>query len=126
MNSADLQAFREYVTRVSFNLTMSRNQVAALRDIVIMIEHGHEKRMDLRQYEREQFGYYGNFVIGARWLGSHGLVKHTDPTTMQPPWSKCPWELTEAGEHVVGLLRLAGLIPAKISNNNKQRKKKIA
>jgi hypothetical protein len=130
-------SFRQYVTRVSFALTLSRNQVSVLTDIVFRIEdfkaHGANRFVvdtprDREIKARKAAGecVHDNFVMGARWLGERGLVKHTDPSTMTPKWSRFPYELTEAGEHVVALLRIAGLMPAAAANTNRKKKRRAA
>lgn len=120
------RAFRDYATRVSFSLNMSRNQVSTLRSMVLDIECAEQNgyRPDNmpgtedRKRTYLQTGSPDQFVIGARWLQSAGLVKWTDPIAMNPKWSREPWELTEAGKHVVALLRIAGLIPERVANTN--------
>lgn len=126
-------AFRQYVTRVSFALTLSRNQVSVLTDIVYRIERFHQgehwpsdtpRDREIRDRKLSGECVHDSFVMGARWLGERGLVKHIDPTTTTPKWSRCPWQLTEAGEHVVALLRIAGLMPAAAENSNRKSKRK--
>lgn len=99
-------AFREYATRVSFNISLSRNQIYCL----YCLSNQSTGKTELRR----QFGL-GNdmFVPGAKWLGVNGLVKYTK-FEGGPSDHNFPWELTEAGRHVLGLLKIAGLIPEEI------------
>ncbi len=150
------RAFRDYVTRVSFNLTMSRNQIGVLRSIVLDIEswqanagknwfdrgEGNKEARELRVYARTQMGVTlaDNFIVGMRYLMGTGLIRETvahaeqeariaamAKAGKQPPLRSTDiqhFEMTEAGEHVVALLRLAGLIPARAVNANVSRKRK--
>ena len=96
------QAFAEYATRVSFNLTLSRNQSYVLC-LIARESIGTAKKVT---------GFADNFVMGARSLQEKGLVTHTDPTTIKPRYSRFPYELTEAGKHVYALLQMAGIAAA--------------
>lgn len=106
--------FREYATRISFNISLSRNQIFTLWNIS-------EGRLGNRQAAID-FGIGSDmFVPGAKWLESHGLLTYTDPVTMKPKWKDYPFKLTEAGEHILSLVRIAGIIPEQSINNNKKR-----
>jgi hypothetical protein len=144
----DNRAFREYATRVSFNMTLSRNQIYALRCILVEIEYTHlsrdlvwDKRHEIER-ENKAVGASDNYVMGARALERMGLVGH-DPGWLAenarleaakaagerfPSWKhKGPsWQLTEAGTHVVALLRIAGLIhmPEAAANTNKRERRR--
>lgn len=149
------RAFRDYVTRVSFNLSMSRNQVATLRSVVLDIEgwdlskpwHERHKGMDARRAEIKEARANGHhaadmYIPGLRYLLSTGLVRETEASVAARKadedekakygylrngarfWNVQPHELTEAGKHVVELLRLAGLIPMAAANSNQKRKRR--
>jgi hypothetical protein len=144
------RAFRDYVTRVSFNLSMTRNQIGCLREIVLNIEHppvytatlggiapgvGTVERHELRKYARTELGetIADNVIVGRRWLEGHGLIEPTKAwlaegarlEALEKPgnrglrdYSIQQYQLTEAGTHVVALLRLAGLLPLPAVNQN--------
>jgi hypothetical protein len=142
-----LQAFREYATRISFNLTMSRNQVASFGAIVLDFEQ-HTTRLPydetkcnitaLAQVRREQ-GLTDRFICAARWLQANGFIReHPAIAKMRleheakPDAHKWDWSLfekhpqyilTEAGEHMAALLRLARLIPQRAANTPRRKKK---
>lgn len=112
------KAFRDYATRVSFNVTLTRNQIYTLMQVV-------EGRVFRDTDLRESWGLSRDwFVPGVKWLESHGFVKYTDPATMKPAGKDYPWRLTPAGEAVVVLLRIAGLIPARAENDDTKTEKK--
>lgn len=114
--SDESKAFREYATRVSFNISLSRNQIFCLWNC--------EQEKTGGRDEALAFGCAADmFVPGAKWLGQHGLVTWTDPVTMTPKWSRHPYQLTEAGKHVLALLRIAGLVPQRAVNSNAKDKK---
>ncbi len=106
------QALREYVTRVSFNLSLTRNQIDAFERIVWEIEHW--KLLGQSSYSASHnehaIASVSHFVVAARKLESIGLVVHRDPCEMTPKWSECVWTLTTAGEAVYSLLLEAALI----------------
>lgn len=88
------QAFREYATRVSFNLSLSRNQIYVLWT-VSTYKNGWPNK-------HKEFGVQHDlFVPGVKWLISHGFVNYTNEE----------YSLTEAGEATLNLVRIAGLIP---------------
>lgn len=114
------RTFRDYATRISFNMSLTRNQIGVLGGITLQIEAynykgGFGHRIDQDFYH--SFVDREMWVPGAKKLQEMGLVKHTNPSTMEPKWSRYPWELTEAGAHVVALLRIAGLIPQAAMND---------
>ena len=122
MTDVSARKFRDYATRVSFNLTLTRNQIYVIRTIreecarpisgrqysVI------EGRDDIRGIVRASMNMPGGdmWVPGVRRLSEMGLVEYHDPSLMKPTWSEHVWRLTPAGEHVCRLLEVAGLIPA--------------
>ena len=134
--------FRDYATRISFNLSLSRNQVGHLAGVVMEIENEAYReadlsgRIDMRHDVVSISGGKPNlFVSGRGSLERMGLV------TPAPGWIEASqsvekgafWKyqgptylLTPAGEHIVELLRIAGLIPKAAANSNKKRKKKVA
>ena len=144
----DNRAFREYATRVSFNLTLSRNQIYALRCVLIDIEFSEldrdgrwDKTTALTQ-EHRAAGGVDNYVGGARALSRMGLIQ-SDPRweaenarleaakaagERYPLWkyNGPSWRLTPAGEHVVSLLQIAGLIhlPSTAANANRRERRR--
>ena len=108
----DNKAFREYATRVSFNISLSRNQIWTLYQISM-------GKVNQDRDGRIAFGIEQDmFVPGAKWLEQHGLAIWTDPGKMNPAWKDFPWKVTDAGGHLLALLRIAGLIPIEATNNN--------
>jgi hypothetical protein len=82
--------FRAYVTRVGFQLTLTRPQMVLLATL-------------------EQSGWYAATQVAQTWFTTSGalirkgLIEHN-------PSQGHPWRLTPAGVHVVGLMREAGLL----------------
>lgn len=112
------KAFREYATRVSFNISLSRNQIYTLWTI----SSGKTSRP---RQDRIDFGLNADmFVPGAKWLQQHGMVIWTDPSTMNPSYKDYPFKLTEAGECMLKLLRIAGLVPEEAVNDDAKPLKK--
>jgi hypothetical protein len=113
--------FRDYATRISFNISLTRNQIFTLWAIA-------EQKSTRSREERESFGVGSDmFVPGAKWLCQHGLVDWVDPTTTTPKWRDYPYTLTEAGKHILILLQIAEIIPKQAMNsNNKTKSKKKA
>ena len=101
------QAFHDYATRVSFNLTLTRNQIAAFEHVVHDIKLW-ELKGKLTTFDH--MNDISRFVPAVKKLGEMGLVIHTDPGEMNPKWSRCVWTLTPAGSLVWQLLREAGLV----------------
>lgn len=110
--------FADYVTRVSFNLQLSKEMVTALAAI------DHERRFNAHHYPMAHLNAAGSrdpinayrfpqqpaHVVGNKGLESRGLITWTDPGQMEPKWSDEPFKLTPAGEHVLALLKIAGLV----------------
>jgi hypothetical protein len=142
---SDNKAFRDYATRVSFNMTLSRNQIFTLRVVMMDIEMQNATFDDrtratynMRKGQMEE-NLPDRYVCGIRALLAMGLVEN------DPRWAadekqcdeakargeraiKKYWgpscQITEAGEHIVALLRIAGLIaPAAVNQNRKGRRK---
>lgn len=145
------KAFRDYATRVSFNITLSRNQVATLRHVVFDIENenrydGFDARHRARveaQCDHRSMGLADMYVIGLRVLYANGLIeadprftaenerfdkavahyeKHGGSRPLRKYWGPSN-RLTAAGEHVVALLRIAGLIQMPASNTNARKRR---
>lgn len=144
------KAFRDYATRVSFNMTLSRNQIYALRSVMLDIELQEltwdqrtqattELRRKMNGSDRGNEFYHDNYVSGVRKLLAMGLVEN-DPR-WEADQKQCDeakarggngykqyWgpscQITEAGKHVIALLRLAGLIQPAAANANVGRKRK--
>lgn len=86
--------FKEYVTSTAFHLTLSKNMIYVLDCIM-----------------RRSTDYsLSHWVTATKRLGARGLVVHTSPGDMTPPWSKYPWKVTAAGKLVYKLLLEANLI----------------
>jgi hypothetical protein len=141
------RAFRDYATRVSFNLTLSRNQIANLRHIVFELEN--EPELSKREYlDRANFtraagaDYTSMWFVGFKSLERMGLISHHPRWTaiiqkfeaekaagkrVYMPTAFCPqYALTPAGEHVVELLRISGLIHQRANNSNRRGKRRAA
>lgn len=138
------RAFRDYATRISFNLSLSRNQLGHLAGVVSEIEAyeanstiGWERRMDVREAACEASGGRPNmFIVGRGSLARMGLIER-DPRQIEDdrrkesegPHRKSRYDgpvyrLTPAGAHVVALCRLAGLIAPAAANSNRKRKRR--
>lgn len=138
--SDDTRAFREYATRVSFNITVSRNQVATLRQIALDCEQyqcglSWDERLDSRPE------HVPMFIPGCRHLVAHGLVRRAlavleDEARIAAlkasgkyavrKYTGPAHEPTDAGWHLVALLRIAGLIPTAIANQNRKGVRRVA
>ena len=132
------KAFRDYATRVSFNMSLSRNQIFVLRSVMLDIQmqaKTFNERTDATRALRDEIRGVGApdyYVSGIRHLLSIGILEN------DPRWTadekqcdearanglraiKKYWgpscRLTEAGLHVVALLRLAGLIEPAAAND---------
>jgi hypothetical protein len=134
--------FRDYATRVSFNLTISRNQIACLRVVLFDLAF-EEESFDARNNIKEEHGaVVSHHVTGMNGLEKMGLIVR-DPTCeaedkasekslqdgvrfYRKYWGPA-WRLTPEGEHVVSLLEAAGLIvrPAAANSNQKQQRRRI-
>lgn len=96
-------AFANYATRVSFNMTLTKAQVFYLWQV---------KNRQLISVHQEIEGVspevprHDIFVPTTRGLIERGLVERLDNVEM----GSWPYKLTEAGEHVYALLKLAGLV----------------
>lgn len=103
MNRPDWQdAFRSQMTRVTFNLMLTRPMLeflcAAAEDV---------------HWDRQAFGHLGysdNWMATERALTKRGLVVRGKPRKVNqdgrlPP----PWELTPVGAAVVEMLKVGGL-----------------
>lgn len=97
------RAFANYATRVSFNMTLTKAQVFYLWQV---------KNRQLMSVHEEIEGVspevprHDIFVPTTRGLIERGLVERLEDTEM----GSWPYRLTEAGEHVYALLKLAGLV----------------
>ncbi len=135
--SESARAFRDYATRVSFNMSLSRNQVGHLAAVVMEIEcEGEKPELETRAARRhdtvvEAGGRPALFVVGYGSLARMGLIE-PDPRWTAANESKEPgafwkytgpsYRLTPAGVHVVELLRIAGLIPKAAANEQRKRR----
>lgn len=137
------RAFRDYATRISFNLSLSRNQVGHLAGIIAERDAysanpkiGWLRRGEVGDESVEANGGRPNmFIVGRGALLRMGLIEH-DPLFDRDQERKKRgnrseydgpiYRLTPAGEHVADLLRIAGLIPKRAANTEIRRKKKTA
>lgn len=141
------RAFREYATRVSFSLSMSRNQVAVLREIVLNLEAAgvpfDQRPGSVEARDRRRALYEigvrvaDNYIVGMRWLIATGLLFETPEHIAERvrvdaakaagdrayfDYAIPHYKLTPAGEHIVGLLRCAGLIPECLPVSTRKRR----
>lgn len=137
MDDLSSKCFREYATRVSFNMTLSRNQIAVLRTVrderqfkdvwKAAKERINQRRPSVFQENRAELGCddKNRWVPGAKSLQSMGLITWTAPTPNDKHgWiGHNPYALTEAGELMCRMLELAGLIPALAVNDNKKKQR---
>lgn len=131
-------AFRDYATRVSFSISLSRNQLRVLQLLVLQIEGGWDARHAAERQMRAQAldggeRYISNDVVAVRWLLGNGIVAEPEEHRRERlkseaaaargknypfPYHLPQYELTEAGAHLVGLLRCAGLLVSGAANIN--------
>lgn len=94
-------AFRDYVTNTAFHLHLTRRQC----DVLMWIADGNDAG----------WANFGHFVPVVRHLKDKGLVlHHYIPPDKAPPGHRY-YTLTEAGEHVAALVRLAGLARSQVA-----------
>lgn len=140
------KAFRDYATRVSFNMTLSRNQIWVLRCIMLEIENStlnfverHAMGKALRERPGGGEWYNDNYIGGARRLMSMGLIEHTKgwiedeencrrmeslgKRPLKQYWGPS-YQFTRAGLAVIELLRIAGLVPPAAANDAKPKKRR--
>lgn len=106
------EQLRDYVTRVGFNLTLGRTQIAAL----VMLDRMLKENRHIYVGGRKA-GAFAHFVPGTWGLLSRGLVTHTDPEPMRQYKNgnvrgrslRRVWSITKAGRLVIGLLKESGL-----------------
>ena len=140
MDDISRKNFRDYATRVSFNMSLSRNQIAVLRtvrdqqrldmfaDDMNRIRGGHQT---VFQETRAELGMddKNRWVPGARSLISMGLITHIPPKNNTPDGWKGhnPYAVTEAGDLMCQMLELCGLIPTmQVANSNKRKKQRAS
>lgn len=107
--------FADYVTRVAFNLTLSRGQITALAIIKSEIDQDARRRKARKpkkflSLDNPPAPRFSHFVPAVQGLERRGLVVWEDPSQMKPRWDHCPFKLTRAGELVYQLLETAGLV----------------
>ena len=120
------QQFAGYVTRVAFNISLSRSQIATLAHIA----ERSRRPNDIPVAEELTFPSPGNFIPSVRSLVDRGLVEYTPlKTKVRPGWTSHPlivsgqpwsYSLTRAGELVVELLKEAGIV--QITERTQRRK----
>ena len=136
------RAFRDYATRISFNLSLSRNQVGHLASVLCEIENealAWDDRTDKRKDACEEAGGRPSlFVVGRGSLVRMGLIEH-DPRHVAEEARLDAWRkkhpvgypvskyngprytITAAGAHVIELLRIAGLLPKAAVNDSRRK-----
>lgn len=108
--------FADYVSRISFNLTLSKEMVTSLAAIDhwrrFDAAHGHNTHMHTYSdgLDSLRFPHQSHHVVGHKGLESRGLIIWRDPGDMTPKWSEPTYIITPAGEHVLALLKIAGLV----------------
>lgn len=119
MTPEQTDKFQQFTTRISFSLTLTRNQVAVLncvRKEMALFEITKNTDCLFSGKQDSPFSQYraeagsNIFVPGVKALEQRGLIKWEDPTLMEPRWSRPSHRLTAAGEHTVALLVLAGVL----------------
>ena len=110
-------AFREYATRIGFNLSLSKNQIAALEAMSHQILFQRTFGRPAPCGEEGLSSYPSAMIVAGRKISAMGLVTYMDPTGMVPKWSRCPWGFTPAGEAVWVLLLEAGLVRKPVFNS---------
>lgn len=107
------EALRGHVTRVGFNLTLSIGQIGVL----VTIAEGNAQKADYRAvgdmvkgFTPWAFAVNSNWVTGVRGLERRGLIEHHVPKAIRKDRKiSTVWTISPAGEHVVGLLKEAGI-----------------
>jgi len=132
-----MNRFRDYATRISFNLSLSRNQIGHLTGLVVEFEYADED-FAMRHAKGDEACIAAGanprlFIAANKSLEQMGLIEH-DPRwlaerdrvdNLKPGEPKVfrytgpTLRLTEAGVHTVELLRIAGLIPRAAANKGK-------
>lgn len=93
MSDAINARFADYATSIAFNVTLSKPQVVTLCDIANKAGHSYYMALGMRSTEVTSMGI----------LKRRGLIYAPDEN-----WpGQC--ELTEAGQHVFALLKIAGI-----------------
>jgi len=96
--SAPNRLFAAHVTSTAFHLSLSRSMIGVLVDIA----NSQDARVKSYSVMRA-LGLRDTWVGSARCLVDRGLIFSPDPE-----WPG-RFNLTEAGEHVIALLQIAGL-----------------
>lgn len=141
------RAFRDYATRVSFNMSLTRNQILVFADVLYKIEHpgyqiGKTPYNEARNAAREAGDHLQDaYIVGYRKLKEIGLVedhplwkaeerridalKEAGKSIFPHQLYSLPrYQLTKVGECMAVMLREAGLIAQAPANSNTRRKKK--
>lgn len=118
MNYNPNSRFANYVTNIAFNLSLSRAMCSLL--LAIQAEEKRCKEPGVNPWRSECSGF-GDFAPAVRALERRGLVKHypnawpNGPEGMGANIITPAWQLTEEGNLVAQLVRMAG-INGNISN----------
>ena len=101
--------FADYAQRIAFNLTLSRNQITSLA-MVAIYDKGVQWPGDRSRQNPDLF------IPGVRGLESRGLIEHNKAWALSAAEqvnADLSWvfRLTQAGEHVHALLKIAGVLP---------------
>lgn len=128
-NAASRVAFRRYVTRVAFQLTLSEPMIAALKYVrddpgAWRNEERFKKGSD---YDRIRALNTGNtlFITEMKALERRGLVWWDDPQPKKYPTGHKSHKLTRIGELTCEMLVEAGMMPSQ-ALPEKARKRKAA
>ena len=123
------QAFAEYATRVSFSMTLTRTMIYYLEQIALYGGAYNEQREPVDYYERraDRMARGGPwqeaFIPGFRSLEKRGLAEHNGDWLLRTANDEqnsrldLSWvyRLTEAGEHTLALLRIAGVSTVQVA-----------
>ena len=109
------EAFRKHVTRVSFNLSLSKTHLWALWAIKTNLWAARRDDASLAAFDIRN----DSFITGYRGLENRGLALHIKGELCANGFRKGGnFILTEAGEKVYDLCVIAGLIPEELNEND--------
>jgi hypothetical protein len=146
MTASAAERFRDYSTRIAFNLSLSRNMIGHLHAVVVEEQFANEHgstgenkmlRIDHRSGACAEVGGKPQlFVQGLGSLERMGLIEMTKGMKKQEElflagakgWTYHGprYQLTEPGQLCVEMLRVVGLLPRLPANVPVKRKKKAA
>ena len=116
--------FTEHTTRVAFNLTLTRKMIFFM-EVIERFNEMWTKVHDPEYLTQEGLTTRNDFVPGFHYLERRGLAEH-NPIAKTCGRERVDWiyRLTPAGEQVMVLLRLTGLVTSQPVNQNKPRRKR--